>query len=209
MPSHSVIGAAVGRRSLVRVTPHAAPPTARALPRVLVVCTGNVCRSPFAELLLRSRVPGLEIASRGIDALEGSAMEGQMRALLEARDVDASGFRARQVEAADVDADLVLTMSARQRAYLLDEFPQIARRTGLLGAVPALQGMAEEQGGLSPSLIAAWTRRPVGRQHEVPDPYRRPLEAARATADLLESLVDPLAALLTGTAAAPAPPTPR
>jgi len=178
------------------VTSHAALPTSLSLPRVLVVCTGNVCRSPFAELLLRARVPDLEIASRGIDALEGSPMEGQMRTLLEARDVDASDFRARQVDAADLDADLVLTMSARQRAYLLDEFPQVARRTGLLGAVPTLQGMAEEQGELSPSLIAAWTRRPVTRQHEVPDPFRRPLEEARATADLLDRHVESLAALL-------------
>ena len=39
---------------------------------ILVVCTGNICRSPIGERLLRQLLPGKRITSAGIYGLEGS-----------------------------------------------------------------------------------------------------------------------------------------
>lgn len=176
------------------------------LPRVLVVCSGNVCRSPYAENRLRALVPGLDVTSRGIDALVGAPMDPPLARLLAGHGTTAGSFRARQVAASDLDADLVLTMSARQRSILLEEHPSAARRTGLLGTVPELVGLAEEQGAPTPAVIAAWSRRVAPPDRDVPDPYRRSEETVRAVAALLDAHVELLAGLLTrGAGGAPAP----
>ncbi|WP_341854323.1 hypothetical protein [Brachybacterium sp. GPGPB12] len=157
-------------------------------PSVLFVCTGNVCRSPFAEHLLRDRLPGNRAASRGIFALEGSAMESQMAGELSARGVDPQGFRARQVSATDLGADLILTMSRRQRAYLLEEFPAATRRIGHMGHVPELARMASENSAAPlKEIISAWTRRAIPAGLDVPDPYGKDAaQAARTAAPLTE-----------------------
>ncbi|MDM7089601.1 protein tyrosine phosphatase, partial [Enterobacter asburiae] len=38
---------------------------------ILVVCTGNICRSPMGERLLRQQLPGKQVTSAGILGLEG------------------------------------------------------------------------------------------------------------------------------------------
>lgn len=164
---------------------------------VLFVCTGNVCRSPFAELLLRERVPGLSVASRGIHALADQAMESRMAAELGRRGVSAEGFRARQVAVADLEADLILTMSRRQRGYLVEEHPAAARRLGLIGHVPQLVELAGAQGGLDRDVIEQWSRKRHPAGHEVQDPYRRPPEVGTAAAAQIEAMVGLLAGVLT------------
>lgn len=170
------------------------------LPRVLVVCTGNICRSPYVEHRLRALVPGLDVTSRGIDALAGSPMDPSMARLLAAHGTSADSFRARQLTADDLAADLVLTMSTRQRSVLLEEQPAAARRTVLLGTVSELAADGEVHGPLSASTIAAWSRRAAHPSCEVPDPYRRGDEVARSVAALLDAHVERLADLLTGDA---------
>ena len=166
-------------------------------PSVLFVCTGNVCRSPFAEHLLRDRLPGIRAVSRGIFALEGRAMESQMAGELSARGVDPQGFRARQVSAADLGADLILTMSRRQRAYLLDEFPAAARRIGHMGNIPELVRMASENPDSSlKEIISAWTRRAIPPGLDVPDPYGKDAAQAARTAALLTERVEQLVPVL-------------
>ncbi|MCZ4325377.1 arsenate reductase/protein-tyrosine-phosphatase family protein [Brachybacterium paraconglomeratum] len=167
------------------------------LPSVLFVCTGNVCRSPFAEHLLRDRLPGIHAASRGIFALEGRAMESQMAGELSARGVDPQGFRARQVSAADLGADLILTMSSRQRAYLLDEFPAVARHIGHMRHIPELARMASENPDASlKELVSAWTRRAIPSGLDVPDPYGKDAAQAARTAALLTERVEQLVPVL-------------
>ncbi|STJ59829.1 phosphotyrosine-protein phosphatase [Escherichia coli] len=36
---------------------------------ILVVCTGNICRSPIGERLLRKRLPGVKVKSAGVHGL--------------------------------------------------------------------------------------------------------------------------------------------
>ncbi|WP_369796690.1 low molecular weight protein-tyrosine-phosphatase [Cellulomonas sp. URHE0023] len=93
---------------------------------VMVVCTGNICRSPMAEVVLRDRFAKAGLAgqvvvdSSGIsDEEHGRPIDRRARAVLLAHGYDpADGHRARQARASDLPShDLVLAMtSAHARA---------------------------------------------------------------------------------------------
>lgn len=173
-------------------------------PSVLVVCTGNICRSPFAEFLLRDRLPNSQVASRGIFAVVGKGIEPQMAGELAARGIEHRGFHSRQVRPLDLDVDLVLTMSRRQRSHLLEDFPQAARRIGHIGHVPELLREAEDLPAAPlREIIQRWTRRPPDPQRDVPDPFGRDAAVAAGTASLLTELVDQLVQVLEGATSQP------
>jgi protein-tyrosine phosphatase len=103
--------------------------------RILTVCTGNICRSPFLERALQAELdrswgPGaVVVSSAGTGALPGHPMEEQARALLESNGYAADGFRARELTASMVaDADLVLTASRVHRGIVATLHPQALRR---------------------------------------------------------------------------------
>lgn len=172
--------------------PHADAPVRS----VLVVCTGNICRSPFAELLLAALAPGVRTASRGTFALVGHPMDSLMAAELARRGVDPSPARAGQVAPADLDADLVLTMSENHRRFLRDERPEAMRRTGLLGAADDLAALVGDGEVLTIGHVERWARRRQDPDLRVPDPYRRGAAAAAEAAERLERLVRTVAAVL-------------
>ena len=103
---------------------------------VMVVCTGNICRSPMAEVVLRERFAAAGLAhhvvvdSTGISAEEhGNPVDRRARAVLQGHGYPAGdGHRARQVRAED-DRDLVLAMTnAHARALRrLDVEPVLFR----------------------------------------------------------------------------------
>jgi protein-tyrosine phosphatase len=103
---------------------------------ILVVCTGNICRSPLAEGLLRQaldlRFPsgGPTVASAGTSGWEGSpAHPDTVRAALE-RDVDLSGHLARRLVRDHLEeADLILAMAAEHRSAMRQGFPEGVPRT--------------------------------------------------------------------------------
>ena len=104
--------------------------------KVLVVCIGNICRSPTAEYLLRERLRGraTTVASAGLAAVAGNPIDPMAGALLAERGIDASGHRARQVdEAAILTADLVLVMQRPHLASLARYSSHAVGRTFLLG----------------------------------------------------------------------------
>jgi protein-tyrosine phosphatase len=83
---------------------------------VLVVCTGNICRSPMAEGLLRGELPELSVLSAGLDALVGEAPDINATDLMSKCGVDISAHRAQQITRSIADqADLILAMDARQK----------------------------------------------------------------------------------------------
>ncbi|MCW2740136.1 MAG: hypothetical protein JWR45_558 [Blastococcus sp.] len=175
---------------------------------VLIVCTGNICRSPAAELLLAARWGGAQVtvASAGTGALVGQPVHPPMAELLAAAGVDAGGFGARDLRPQDLrQADLVLTMTRAHRTAVARLLPAAVRRTFLLveaadiAASVAAAGWPEDVGRAAAARLAALPalaaphRRPAGTDLEVPDPYRRPAEEYSRAFAMIESAVDRLA----------------
>lgn len=122
-----------------------------AAPSVLVVCTGNICRSPVGEILLRdmARKAGaaLAVASAGTRGVVGEPVHPGMAALLEADGIDASGHSARRLTRADVaGADIVLGMEQSHVDAALRLFPGALRRTFTLPHLAALAEAGEFTG---------------------------------------------------------------
>ena len=99
---------------------------------VLVVCTGNVCRSPYIEHLLRAQLGdlGVSVSSAGTLALAGEPMQDGSAELLARDGIDADGFVARQLTAVMVEqADLVLTATREHRSEVVRSAPRGLRYT--------------------------------------------------------------------------------
>jgi protein-tyrosine phosphatase len=87
--------------------------------RILMVCTGNVCRSPAAQVLMSRELPGCTIESAGIAAIGGAAIDPVMSELLTARGFDLSAHRSRRIDdLACRRADLILVMETAHRRLI-------------------------------------------------------------------------------------------
>ena len=105
--------------------------------RILIVCMGNICRSPAAEYLFRERLSsrGVEPCSAGLVAVVGNPMDANVLQLLNESGVDGTSHRAHQLtpsmllqadlvlgmEKNHVDAIVKLAPEARGKVYLLDK----------------------------------------------------------------------------------------
>ncbi|WP_460838586.1 arsenate reductase/protein-tyrosine-phosphatase family protein [Nocardioides marmoraquaticus] len=173
-------------------------------PRILVVCVGNVCRSPLAERLLRARLPeGVEVTSAGTNALVGEPMDRQAAAELRERGGSDEGFAARRLTRAMVEqADLVLTATTDIRSRVLEEAPVALHRTFTLKELAALLD-DQPVDDLRPALRAAAQRRSevAASDLDVPDPYRRGTETHAEAAQQVDDAVRRIAAALAGATA--------
>ncbi|WP_337062536.1 low molecular weight protein-tyrosine-phosphatase [Kineococcus sp. G2] len=99
--------------------------------RVMTVCTGNICRSPMAESVLRRRFAeaglGGEVVvdSSGIsDEEDGNPVDRRARAVLADAGYDVPDHRAHQVTAGEIASrDLLLAMTARHARWLRTHAP--------------------------------------------------------------------------------------
>ncbi|GGB27349.1 protein-tyrosine-phosphatase [Flexivirga endophytica] len=169
------------------------------MPHLLFVCTGNICRSPFAERYAshvadRSAVTDWTFASAGAGAMVGSAMDATMAAELQALGGDPSAFRARSLNRDIIgSADLIVAMETFHRSVVLDDHPNLVRRTFTLGQLAriARDHPAEVHGEELLGRIGAFRQR-ARDEDDIQDPYRRSAELAHEVAGQISGLLDEL-----------------
>ena len=135
--------------------------------RILIVCVGNICRSPMAEALLRERLRarGITVESAGLAPLTGKPVEPDAAAVLSDHGLAADGHSARKITPELIaSTDLVLAMDHRQLAAIHAIAPEARGRTYLLGH---------------------W----IG-DVDVPDPYGQPRAVFENTFALIRRAVD-------------------
>lgn len=140
--------------------------------RVLLLCTGNTCRSPMAEALLRGLAPDLEVRSAGVSALPDVEASPHARSVLADRGLDLEEHRARRLGDPELEwADVILAMTEAHRSAVLRRHPRFA------GKVFTLRSYG---GGVG----------------DIADPYGGTREEYEQTArELEEALLDALARL--------------
>lgn len=163
--------------------------------QILVVCTGNVCRSPLIERALQRGLdqhhgPGrVTVTSAGTGALVDHEMDERSAVILRALGGDHEGFLARRLTAVHVrDADLVITATREHRSAAVSLVPRALRTAFTLRELAHLSSQID-----IPSLpddptlrLRALAKEAAARRGsnamldpaelDVVDPYRRPDE---------------------------------
>ena len=175
---------------------------------VLVVCTGNICRSPMGAALLRAHFDAqgvrATVHSAGTMAWNASPPPEAVT-VMDEMGIDISSHRARPLSVELVaGADVVLGMTRDHVGRVLSLVPEASERTFLVGE---LLRLGEQVGARSDGETAReWALRigaarpdarvPGRAGDEVPDPYGESLAVYRATAARLDAELRRLARLL-------------
>lgn len=173
--------------------------------RVLCVCTGNVCRSPMAELLFRGWADpsaDVTVTSAGTHALVGAAMDGSSASALGQLGIDPSVHRAKQFEVRMAEqADLVLAASRQHRDLVITALPNSYKRTFTMKEFARLVSDLPPYDDPRATVAAAAARRgqvpPVpASDDDVRDPYRGEIKHAKTIAEeITESVYATVSAL--------------
>jgi len=129
--------------------------------KLLVVCLGNICRSPMAQVVLQRELGnGWKVESAGLGALVGEPAAPEALQALARMKLDATAHRARQLDSERLrEAELVLVMETAQKIEVERIYPWACGRVFLLGHWEGL---------------------------EIEDPYRCPQEIFDQTLALIE-----------------------
>lgn len=101
---------------------------------ILVVCVGNICRSPMAEALLKQRYPHKNIDSAGVGALVGHSADPAALEIMAKQEIDITNHVAKQIdEGLAKKADLIFTMSDSQTKWIEERWPFCRGKTFKLG----------------------------------------------------------------------------
>lgn len=185
--------------------------------RVLVVCTGNICRSAYVEYALQAQLNALlgdrgraEVTSAGTEPNQALTVPGPLLDLAPSRRVRAAltQHRPQQLTGRSLaDQDLVLTATDDHLDEVLREDPAAVRRTfTILGMGTLLRDHGEELAAAVPpgagvtalvtalaelrSRLIAHGERPDA---DLPDPFRGPAEGYAAMAQTAQPIVELLA----------------
>ena len=168
---------------------------------VLVVCTGNLCRSPIIETLLVAAAPSLRVRSAGTAAPVGRAWHPLALAVLAEVGHEVTG-EARRLTKRDVSAAvLVLTAEGRHRGRVVQLDPTAEERcftlfeaARLLQLVPAPPGIGVN--ALAAHLGAALRDNPLEHDDDLPDPIAGTIDDFRACRDRVDAAVHDVAPAL-------------
>jgi protein-tyrosine-phosphatase len=178
---------------------------------VLLVCTGNICRSALAERLGRAYLDELmgegaaavRLISAGTRAVVASAMHPDSALVLRGFGAEAGDFRARQfVDGMATDADLILTMTRGHRRDVLHVAPRALARTFTLREAadlmrllgddfqPSGDDLAARARSLVTQMAPVRSRRHSGEDDDVRDPIGQPVEVHQEVGEAIaESLL--------------------
>jgi protein-tyrosine phosphatase len=182
--------------------------------RVLFVCTGNICRSPFAEILTRHLLIGslgeqaaaaFDVSSAGIQAVAGSQMHPDSREQLRPWGLDgaaADRFTARQLHPTTAEkADLVLGATPWHRSVIITQRPSALATTFSIREFARLAGTVDLSTlPIEPVVRArvlvdlarrnrALSHRPGPDDDDIPDPMGHPPRAHKDAALLIGAAV--------------------
>lgn len=115
---------------------------------LIIVCTGNTCRSPMAEAMLRQKVvqsgfkDKIKVSSAGIAAGGAFPASHNAYSVMKARGLDLVDHRSRQLTAGDIkEADLILTMTSSHKKAILSYMPKAKNKVFTLAEYA---GLADE-----------------------------------------------------------------
>lgn len=174
-------------------------------PHVLFLCSGNLCRSPMAEAMMRHRAKmsgsAIRVASAGFQT-DGEASPEETSAVLRSRAIDVSQHRSRLVEPEMLqDADLVIGMTRAHAwdAALIDR--DVVPKTFVLGEIVRLNQAIGFRKPREP--FATWVTRlhearrfgivGISTEDEIPDPYGRKARVHERVAAMIDDRIRELA----------------
>ncbi len=101
---------------------------------ILFVCTGNTCRSPMAEGILKSLKPEYEVSSRGTSVFTLNRAAKEAREAVKNFGIDISEHYSLQMEAEDIwRSDKTVTMTQEQAEFLKEILPMESQKIFSLG----------------------------------------------------------------------------
>lgn len=131
---------------------------------ILIVCIGNICRSPMAEGMFRQALPEKQIFSAGLDALIGHGADPHACELMRERGVNIGMHRARRLDGwMLIESDLILTMDNMQKAAIEARYAAARGKVSRLGEA---------------------------LNCDIPDPYGQDRQSFQRVCDLIEQCVE-------------------
>lgn len=117
---------------------------------ILFVCSGNICRSFLADMLLREEIVrrglgNVSVSSAGVLAYPGNPPDPRMVEFLVEKGIPVREHLSRQIGKRDVDwADLILVMERGHAQMIRQEWPEAEKKLGLLGRYLTTPGIEED-----------------------------------------------------------------